>query len=168
MDRGRLGYTPAVQPRALFQCHAVAILLGAGVPAYAEVPRQVQLDYERQDGAAACPDATTIRAGVAARLGYEPFAEQAEDHLRATIRQSGHTLEALIEMRDSQGHLKAERRLFSRQRDCSELASSVELAISIAIDPMGLPMVSPMVSLMVSPMVSPTGSPLAVISCREE
>jgi len=117
----------------------LAILLLARAHALADAPRIVRLEYERQTGATTCPDDVVIRAGVAARLGYEPFRDRAQDRLRATIRQVGHGLEARIELVDAQGNLKAARRLTSRNRDCSELASSVELAIAIAIDPMGSP-----------------------------
>jgi len=106
--------------------------------AVAQVPRQVRFEYARQDGAGACPDLATIQAGVAARLGYEPFSDRAGDFVRATIQPSGHGLEARIEMTDAKGSPRAERRLVSHQRDCAELASSVELAISIAIDPFRL------------------------------
>jgi len=106
--------------------------------AFAQAPRQVRFEYARQDGASACPDPATIQAGVSARLGYEPFSERGGNLVRATIRQAGHGLEARIEMLDESGSLKAERKLVSHQRDCAELASSVELAISIAIDPFRL------------------------------
>jgi hypothetical protein len=107
--------------------------------ASADVPRTVKLEYERQEGAASCPEEAAIRTGVAARLGYEPFREQASDRLRTSIRQVGRLLEARIELVDAHGTAKAERRLVSRQHDCLELASSVELAIAIAIDPVLAP-----------------------------
>lgn len=123
--------------KALLTGQALAALLLAHSAAFAEVPRQVRLQYERQDGATACPDEASIRTGVASRLGYDPFREHADDAVRATVRQSGNQLEARIELRDGQGNLRAERRLISRRRDCGELASSVELSIAIAIDPIG-------------------------------
>jgi hypothetical protein len=121
--------------KALLLGRVLAVLLLAHRTASGEVPGQVRLEYERQEGAAACPDETAIRTGVAARLGYDPFRERASDRVRATVRQSGAQLEARIELRDGQGNLRAERRLVSRGRDCAELAASVELAIAIAIDP---------------------------------
>ena len=116
---------------AMFLCFAGS--------ASAQPLRQVRFEYARQDGAEVCADLATLQAGVAARLGYEPFSDQAEDLVQVTIQQSGHGLEARIEMTDAKGSPKAERRLVSRQRDCAELASSVELAVSIAIDPFRLP-----------------------------
>jgi hypothetical protein len=106
--------------------------------AVAQGQRQVRFEYARLDGAGACPDLATIQSGVASRLGYEPFDERGRDLVRATIHLSEHGLEARIEMLDEDGSLKAERKLTSRRRDCAELASSVELAISIAIDPFRL------------------------------
>jgi hypothetical protein len=97
----------------------------------------VRFAYERGEGLAACPDQAAIQLGVAARLGYDPFRADAAEHLRASIVRGASALEARIEVIDSQGKRTAERRLSSRQRDCAELASSVELAISIAIDPLG-------------------------------
>ncbi|MBN2573208.1 MAG: hypothetical protein JXP73_01465 [Deltaproteobacteria bacterium] len=125
--------------KALSAGFGLATLLLFGTHVLAGAPRFVRLDYERQAGAASCPEEAVIRAGVAARLGYEPFRERARDRLRATIRQAGQGLEASIELFDARGNLKAARRLTSRNRECSELASSVELAIAIAIDPMGSP-----------------------------
>jgi hypothetical protein len=109
----------------------------------AQAPRKVRFEYARQDGAETCPDLATIQAGVAARLGYEPFSDQADDLVRATIHPSGRGFEARIEMDDAKGSPKAERRLVSPRHDCAELAASVELAVSIAIDPFRLPAALP-------------------------
>jgi hypothetical protein len=133
-QRRASGYARGVLRKALPTGLLVALLL-AHPAGFAAVPRQVRLQYERQEGAAACPDEASIRTGVAARLGYDPFRAAAEDAVRATVRQSGNQLEARIELRDGLGNLRAERRLVSRRRDCSELAASVELSIAIAIDP---------------------------------
>jgi hypothetical protein len=116
---------------------AVAASCVSGV-AFAEPARHVRFEYARQEGAFACPELPAIEAGVAARLGYEPFDDRAPDLVRTSIRGAAHGLEARIELVDGQGTVKAERRLVSHQRDCTELASSVELAVSIAIDPLGV------------------------------
>jgi len=117
---------------------AAAAFCVSGV-ASATPARHVRFEYARQEGAgaSACPELPAIEAGVAARLGYEPFDDRASDLVRATIRTAAHGLEARIELVDGEGVVKAERRLVSHQRDCTELASSVELAVSIAIDPLG-------------------------------
>jgi hypothetical protein len=98
--------------------------------------RTARLVYSRGAGASECPDVDVIRAGVAARLGYEPFDDRAELLVSATVSRSGHVLEARIEIAGVDSKTVAERRLASRQSDCLELASAIELAISIAIDPL--------------------------------
>jgi hypothetical protein len=103
--------------------------------ASAQPPRLVRFSYELEEGAESCPDGARLRAGVMARLGYDPFAATAEEELKVGVHRSGRELEARITMSDGQGQVRAERRLVSRQGDCTELASSVELAVSIAIDP---------------------------------
>jgi hypothetical protein len=94
------------------------------------------LTYSRGAGAADCPEVDVIRAGVAARLGYEPFDDGAPLLVSATVSRNGHQLEARIEIAGADGKAPAERKLASRQSDCLELASAMELAISIAIDPL--------------------------------
>lgn len=117
----------------------VAELLVQGSPrkSRAEPSKRVRLDYQRAESGTACPDASALQVGVAVRLGYDPFDDKSNERLRVSIRPVPSGLEARIEMLDPNGQLKAERRLVSRHRDCKELASSVELAISIAIDPSG-------------------------------
>jgi hypothetical protein len=113
-------------------------LLPALASAAAAAPRSARLSYSRGAGASGCPDAEVIRAGVAARLGYQPFDERAELLVSATVSQVARGLEARIQITGggAPGSAAAERRLVSRQSDCQELAAAMELAISIAIDPL--------------------------------
>jgi hypothetical protein len=126
-----LGYTRRVLARTL---GAILLsLLASSAPP--QNPRRVRFAYDAQDGPATCPDQARLRAGVTARLGYDAFDAGAAEELKVTLHRSGRELEAVITLTDGQGALRAERRLVSRQGDCAELASSVELAVSIAIDP---------------------------------
>lgn len=99
------------------------------------IPPRVRLAYEIPDRLESCPDGAALRAGVTGRLGYDPFDATADEELKVRLQRSGRELEALITIADERGQVRAERRLVSRQGDCAELASSVELAVSIAIDP---------------------------------
>ncbi|HXU02583.1 MAG TPA: hypothetical protein VN903_16575 [Polyangia bacterium] len=110
----------------------------AGLPgvSVAAPPRTAKLTYTRGAGASECPDVDVIRAGVAARLGYEPFDDSAALAVTTTVIRTGRTLEARIEIAGADGKSAAERKLVSRESDCQELASAIELAISIAIDPL--------------------------------
>ena len=51
-----------MQCQALLSRLALATVILAGPAAFAEAPRFVRLEYERQEGAATCPDDTAIRA----------------------------------------------------------------------------------------------------------
>jgi hypothetical protein len=119
-------------------CFVPVVLAGLATPLAAApaTPRTAKLTYSRGPGALDCPDTDVIRAGVAARLGYEPFDEGAALLVSATVNRTGRTLEARIEIAGPGGGAAAERKLVSRQSDCVELASAMELAISIAIDPL--------------------------------
>ena len=81
------------------------------------------------------PDGEAIQSGVAARLGYDPFDTHAERRILATVQRDGRALAARVQAFDAGGKLEAERRLVARRGDCAELAASIELAITITIDP---------------------------------
>lgn len=118
-------------------CWALALLVvvGLGTTARAQPPPRIRLQYLRADGASVCPDGQAVAAGVAGRLGYDPFDAAAAGQVRVTVSRRDRTLEARIEMLDPAGRPKAERLLTSQRSDCAELAATMELAIAIAIDP---------------------------------
>jgi hypothetical protein len=128
-----------------------------------------KLSYSRGTGAQDCPDVDVIRAGVAARLGYEPFDERAERLVSATVNRTGRVLEARIQIAGADGMATAERKLASRESDCSELASAMELAISIAIDPLAgsRPRSEPPAPPPAPPPEAPPAPPPRVIVVRE-
>jgi len=119
----------------------VVLAVQLSVAAFASVagaspPRTAKLTYNRGPGATDCPDLDVIRAGVAARLGYEPFDDRAPLVVSAAVTRTGRALEARIQIAGADGKPPAERKLVSRESDCLELASAMELAITIAIDPL--------------------------------
>jgi hypothetical protein len=95
----------------------------------------VRLVYVRRAGAEHCPEPDALRAAVAARLGYEPFQDDAKTVVTATLSRQGRLLRAVIELRDASGALTGSREISSQENDCAELASAAALAISIAVDP---------------------------------
>ncbi len=104
----------------------------------ADAPRpSVALSYTRDLGAEACPDEGTLRDGVAARLGYDPFDAKAKGKVRARIWRSSGSLRATIDVLDENGAVKGSRELTSAKNDCEELASAMTLTISMVIDPLG-------------------------------
>jgi hypothetical protein len=106
--------------------------------AHANEPPTVRLNYRVGEGATDCPDELTLRNAVSARLGYDPFQAAAPNSISAEITRGPRGFRAAIELRSSRGEVTGSRLLNSTRNDCSELASAMELTISIAIDPLVL------------------------------
>jgi hypothetical protein len=109
-------------------------------PAWATEPTNarhaaVRLVYVRGPGADQCPEPEALRAAVAARLGYEPFRDDAMVTVSATLSRRDSVTRAVIELRDGTGEVTGRREISSKESDCSELAAAAALAISIAVDP---------------------------------
>ena len=102
-----------------------------------------RLVYSRSPEAANCPDEDELRNLVSARLGYDPFRDHAPSTVVAAITRVGRSLHARVELRDANSALTGARDLSSNTTNCTELASAVALAISIAIDPLQLTRPSP-------------------------
>jgi hypothetical protein len=97
-------------------------------------PLMVSLDYTRDPTAEGCPDAQSIRDGVAAQLGRDPFTASAATTISTTIRGTDGQLQATITVR---GNADGQRELRAPVGRCEDLASAVELAIAIGIDELG-------------------------------
>jgi hypothetical protein len=95
--------------------------------------RSVRLDYSLAEGAAACPDAATVRSDVAGRLGVDPFSEDANATLVVRVSPSGDGFRAeltLLEGTEPAGS----RKLSGVRGDCTDLASALPFALSVAIE----------------------------------
>ena len=114
---------------------AIAVLSCVAGRAAAKGPPTVRLTYERSATAADCPDKEIVLDAVRARLGFDPFREPAEIAIRASVARTDGVLSATL-LLSGEPSESAERRLVSRLADCSELAAAMELALSIAIDPL--------------------------------
>lgn len=114
---------------------ALLIVL-AGPSARGDGRPTASLRYTLGPGAERCPDAETIRDAVAARLGREPWDEAAPRVIIVAVGREGEGLRARVELRRRDGKISGLREMSSPARDCVELAAAVELAISIAIDPL--------------------------------
>ncbi|HEY4186618.1 MAG TPA: hypothetical protein VGP07_16190 [Polyangia bacterium] len=67
---------------------ALVIALASRSALASAPPRTARLSYTRAVGADECPEEDSVRAGIAARLGYEPF-DEAAAALAAGQRRSG-------------------------------------------------------------------------------
>jgi len=131
---------------------AVAVLAAAlaSAGAVATAAPGVRLVYARGDGAGDCPEESTIRAGVAAQLGRDPFRDPARDGdgdaaptltVTALLARAGDRIFGRVEVVDA-----ANQPLGARQLDgasCAELAPALELVIAMAIEPLIAPAAAP-------------------------
>ena len=100
-------------------------------------PRHLFLQYKREEGLEQCPSREQLASDVAAHLGYDPFVGTAIDELRVELQKDaeGRPL-ARIELRTSADAVLGRQTLQSLDTDCRELAETLALAVSLAIDPL--------------------------------
>jgi hypothetical protein len=139
----------------------VVFVLGFTRALAAQQQASVRLDYERAEGAGACPGGAAISSSVAERLGYEPFDDAAAETVKVTVRKKDRGLQARIERLAADGTSKAERVLSSRRSDCGDLSAAMALAIAIAIDPFRATAPRPEADARPPPPAQPTGIPAA-------
>lgn len=122
---------PRVLPYAL-----VAAILLATTPAYA-MPT-AKLVYVRSPGAETCPDEDALRSEVESRLGYKPFRVVADNTLFAEVRRGAPGFVADVKLIGADGVTRGVRHLESRSADCGDIARTMALSMSIALDPLSL------------------------------
>jgi hypothetical protein len=88
----------------------------------------------RDEGARSCPGEAALRAGVAARLGYDPFFAWATRTIIVELEGAHRGFRARAKIVDGEGHVIGQRLLESPSKDCDDLIGSLALAISLAID----------------------------------
>jgi hypothetical protein len=102
---------------------------------------RARLVYERGAGAQGCPNEADLRKSVAERLGYDPFPAAAgpgDPVVRVSVERRAGELTAELVLSGADGAVKGRRTLSSRASTCGELASSLAMSISIALDPASL------------------------------
>ncbi len=122
---------PKVLPYAL-----VAAILLATTPAYA-MPT-AKLVYVRSPGAETCPDEDALRSEVESRLGYKPFRVVADNTLFAEVRRGAAGFVADVKLIGADGVTRGVRHLESHSADCGDIARTMALSMSIALDPLSL------------------------------
>ena len=98
--------------------------------------------YKRLLPESQCLDGAAVQDTVSAKLGYDPWREEAPLHIDAMISVAEDVLTANIRFMEEDGTLLGERVIRSKDNNCYELMNAMALAISIAIDPLsvsGLP-----------------------------
>jgi len=110
-----------------------AVLIGALSDAHA-VP-SARLVYVRSAGAESCPDEASVRAAVAARLGYDPFFPFAQATMIADISREQSRYVARIKLVGPDNAVRGTRELVHDGPSCSDIIDTMALTMSIAIDP---------------------------------
>ncbi|APR85799.1 Hypothetical protein A7982_11148 [Minicystis rosea] len=158
------GRRPYYERRVRRQAERGSILLAMllfTAPLRAEPPRTARLAFTRGAGAERCPDEAALRKSVTARLGYDPFREDASRSITAGVTRAGSALHGDVTLNDGAGHVSGTRRLTVTNDDCEELVASMALAISIAIDPEVLFRPSPPEAPIAPPPRAPEPAPSA-------
>jgi hypothetical protein len=127
-----------LRQRAVAWLFAGAVVGHAAVAAAQRATPAVRLDYQR-NGVTACPNENALRTMVAARLGYDPFREDAANVVAVAIARAHPGLRASITVRDAAGNVVGLRHMASSRADCAELSSAISLAVSIIVEPASAP-----------------------------
>lgn len=113
----------------------VAVVLFASASSEALASPTARLSYVRGPGAESCPDEEAMRRAVATRLGYDPFRVSAPITLSVGIRRSKDTYAGEVKLVDEAGVERGARTFESRASECAEIAETMALSMSIAVDP---------------------------------
>jgi hypothetical protein len=116
----------------------VSIVISGAFSARAQPgePAPVRLSLERSPGAESCPGDAELGRRVAARIGRDPFSEQATRSVEVRIQRAERHWRAEIRLLDAERRAIATREpLDSTAADCSALADAVVLAVALTIDP---------------------------------
>jgi hypothetical protein len=106
--------------------------------AHAEPPGTdaVRLAWHRGAGAEICPGEAELGRRVAARIGRDPFADDARRTIEARVERSGEQWRAEIRLFDENARpIAAREPLESTAAGCAALAEAVVLAVALTIDP---------------------------------
>jgi len=143
-----------------------AVALLAPSIARGDTNRVVRLLYEQRPGTEGCPGADAIRRVVSGHLGRDPFDLASPRVLLARIEVTAGGLRARILLREGD-RIVGERDLAARGSDCGELASSLTLAIALAIDPLvTLPKTVADAGALPIPPGAPPAPPVAAVDKR--
>lgn len=90
----------------------------------------VALDYQPVPN---CPGAEQLEAAVVARLGYDPFVEDAPHHVSVLVSPKANSLEGRIEWHDADGQWAGDQSFSMASGDCVRLTRTMALALAVQI-----------------------------------
>lgn len=129
--------TPGQSRRIVRATAGAMAMLTFGVSEAHAAPT-ARLVYVREAGTETCPDEGSVRAAVAARLGYDPFFSVAESTLVADVTGVGKAFRVRIRLVDAAQMLRGKREFRHEGAQCSDAIDAMALSMSLAIDPESL------------------------------
>jgi hypothetical protein len=114
----------------------LAALLGAPNIAHAEPKSREPLFSAAIEYVApsSCPGADDFRAIVVSRLGFDPFVEDAPDHVLVSIEQGERDFNGSLVWRDETGRWVGDRAFPAHTSDCAELVRAMGFALAVQIN----------------------------------
>jgi hypothetical protein len=119
---------------AVFTSLALGVLAVEG-GALAQDRVRVGLGYDVARAEADCPDEASFRNLVAARLGYDPFADGADDRVDVEIVAGGRQLRGRAAVLRGGQKATGGREIVGLPRECEALAAALATTVAIALDP---------------------------------
>ena len=92
-----------------------------------------------------CPGAEDLKAAVVARLGYDPFADDAPHHVSLQITRKAGSLDGRIEWRDAERKWAGDQAFTMGSGDCLRLTRTMGLALAVQIQLLRDPNAAPAV-----------------------
>jgi hypothetical protein len=118
-----------------------------------------RLGWARGEGADACVDERELERRVRARLGRDPFNQEAEQSIEGDISGNAGRWRVELQVRDGTGARIGSRQLEVAETDCKRLTDAIVLAVALTIDPRA-PLSDPPLPVASSPTLSePVESP---------
>jgi hypothetical protein len=107
----------------------IAIAIASARDAAAQPSSTIAIEYVAPGN---CPDEISVRAGVIARLGRDPFHGDSERKAFIDVKQTAAGYVAAIELREGRN---TSRRAIGPTTKCEDAVSALELALAVIIDP---------------------------------
>jgi hypothetical protein len=98
------------------------------------VPGTARFVYTPGAGAGACVSGATLQRAVVARMGRDPFLDDAGRTVTVKLQRSGPEFLGRIELTDRAGKVLGVQEIQSRSADCAELAAALELTLSVLLE----------------------------------
>lgn len=99
-----------------------------------ETDLHVALQYEVDASTRGCWDEAKFRRGVAHRIGYDPFRQDAPLSVRVHVGGSALAVDGQVEWRDASGSGLGERAFVAKDGNCAKLMTEMSFAVGLQIE----------------------------------